>query len=122
MSFNQLVAENNNDPQWVVMIQSLINYKGKLIELEEKQNTKHTISFKQTKHNIRKHLLTEYKIHTIQGKQFIRTSHLTAVLNQSKILKRDCERDGFVSLNALVDWIHEENEKVKKTWLKKYGC
>lgn len=119
MSFNQLVAENSNDPQWITMIQSLINYKQKLVEHEEKT---HTVSFKQTKHNIRKHLLCEYKIHTIQGKQFIRTSHLTAVLNQSKILKRDCERDGFVALHALVDWIHEENERIKKTWLKKYGC
>lgn len=114
-TFNQLVAENQQDPQWLVMVQSLLNYKKKLVESEMG-------SFKQSKQAIRKHLLSEYKLHTINGQQFIRTTHLTEVLNQSKILKRDCERDGFVALNALVDWIHEKNEKVKKTWLKKYGC
>ena len=122
MSFNQLVAENNNDPQWITMIQSLINYKGKLIELEEKQNIKHAISFKQTKHNIRKILLQEYKFHTVKGKQYIRLSHLTQIINSSKILKRDISREGFVEVNLLIDWVYEENERIKKTWLKKYGC
>lgn len=117
-TFSQLVAENHNDPQWLQMVQSLINYKQKLVENESK---KHVI-FAQNKTKIRKLLLCEYKVHTINGVQFIRLSHLTAVLNQSKLLKRDFSREGFIEVNTLIKWIHEENDKIKKAWLKKYGC
>lgn len=114
-SFNQLIAENNNDPQWITMIQSLLNYKQKLVEREEKI---HVVSFAQNKTQIRKLLLCNYKVHTIHGVQFIRVSHLTEVLNRSKLLKRDVE-NGFVKLNTVVEWVYENNEKIKKTWLKK---
>lgn len=117
-SFNQLVAENNNDPQWLQMVQSLINYKQKLVEHEEKTQI---VAHKLDKSNIRKILLDGYKVHTVNGKQYLRLKHLTEVLNQSKILKRDIERNGFVALNTLLDWIHDENEKVKKVWIKQHA-
>ena len=117
-AFTAIFNENAFDPQWSNMIESIINYKK---EVHEKELTGKILNTK-NKSNIRKLLLKEYKFHTINGTQFIRLTHLTGVLNRSKVLKRDISREGFIEVNTLVDWIHEENEKVKKTWLKKYGC
>lgn len=121
-SFNQLVAENNSDPQWLQMVQSLLNYKQKLIEHE---NTVTPVYVNlNSKSDIIDLLIRNYKVHTNNGTQYIRLTHLTAVLNDSKLLKSDVvfSRDyDYVKLMDLVQWIYEKNAKIKKVWLKKYG-
>jgi hypothetical protein len=121
-SFNQLIAENQQDPQWLVMVQSLLNYKQKLVEIEN--NSTPVYVNLTSKNDIIDVLTSNYKLHTNNGTQYIRRTHLTAVLNDSKLLKSDVvfSRDfDYVKLMDLVQWIYEKNAKIKKVWLKKYG-
>ena len=113
-AFTQLFAENQSDPQWITMIQSLVNYKQKLVEKETK-NVTHSVVLR--KSIVRTLFLNRYKVHTIRGVQYIREKHLTGVLNPSKMLKSDVER-GFIELSHLVDWIVKEDKRIKKIWLK----
>lgn len=109
-SFAELVVENQRDPQWVTMIQSLVNYK-KQLEDEE-------INKKIDKEGVRKFLVSNYKLHTLNGKQFIRIAVLRDVLNVSKIAKRHIEHVGFIEMNKIVNWIYNNEETISKRWLK----
>ncbi len=113
-NFAELIAENHNDPQWFNMLQSVLNYKAHLAQNEQRKNT---INKKQVLND----LIWNYKLHTINGQQFIRVAHLTEVLLKGKLSQGDMYNNCMVSLNKLVTWICEQDTtKIKKGYLRKY--
>ena len=120
-SFAELVVENHKDPQWVKMIQSLVNYKKQLEDEEVETNNKIPIWNIYDSIEV---LLEKYTPETINGTQYIRLTHLKSVLNNSKILDRDVEfirRYNYVKLLTVAKWICEKNPKIKKSFLKNYN-
>jgi hypothetical protein len=113
-SFNQLIVENQRDPQWVRSIQSLLNYKAQIAQNEQRKNTVN-------KKEVLQNLVQNYKLHTINGVQYISVKHLTNVLLKGKLTKAEMYNDCMVALPKLVNWIcAQDTTKIKKGYLKKY--
>jgi len=110
--FFQLINENQNDPQWKQIIDSLINYKqSEQIKLCKKINKKQVLN----------NLVQNYKLHTINGVQYIFVKDLTNVLLKGKLTKAEMYNDCMVALPKLAKWIcAQDTTKVKKGYLKKY--